>query len=256
MIEKSNQPEDYDPVLGGQTPAPINGVVLGGLSGVKRRLASTFTQQRSAALSEALNYGQEGLDLVIQSLLDESEQVKRTAFLLLQPLRTQPQVKQAFQDFQYRPLRQFLAAGKWKEADQETTAIMLEICDRQKAGYLSIKDIEEFPCSDLHLIDTLWIEHTKGHFGFSIQQRIWQTIGGTPNPDWDAWCRFGECVGWYVKDSWLWWNDLTFSLSAPVGHLPRGGAFIGWGLGDFWTGCKAFSAISSKLVKCAPKKSR
>ncbi len=51
-----------------------------------------------------------------------------------------------------------------------------------------------------------------------------------------------------LKGSWLWWNDLSFTLNAPVGHLPRGGAFMGWGLGDFWTGCKMLSSLTLKLA--------
>ncbi|HEY9636658.1 MAG TPA: GUN4 domain-containing protein [Coleofasciculaceae cyanobacterium] len=250
MTENSNQPKDHDAVLGRQIAAPTGSVVLGGLFGVKRRFASEVVPQRAAVLSEALNYGQEGLELVIQALLDEAEQVRQTAYILLQPLRTQPHVGKALDDFQYLSLRQLLAAGKWKEADQETTAVMLRICKCKKAGYLNVEDIETFPCSDLSIIDNLWLEYSQGRFGFSVQSHIWQTIGGNSNPDWNAWCRFGKQVGWYVKESWLWWNDLTFSLHAPVGHLPRGGAFIGWGLGDFWTGCRVFSALSLRLVQC------
>ncbi len=245
-----NQPQKDDAVLGNQVSAPIDGVVLGGLSGVKKRLASVVVQQRTAALYEALNYAQEGLDLVIQALLDESEQVQQTACLLLQQLRPQPQIDQALVNFRYRSLRQLLTEKKWKQADQETTALMLGTCDRQNAGYLRLEDIETFPCSDLHTIDSLWLEYSQGRFGFSVQSQIWQAVGGTSNPDWNAWCGFGQRVGWYVKESWLWWNDLSFSLNAPVGHLPRGGAFIGWGLGDFWTGCRAFSALTLKLIEC------
>jgi hypothetical protein len=249
MEENSNQPRKDDAVLGNPVSVPTSGVVLGGLPGVKRRLASVVVQQKTAALAESLHYGQEGLNLVIQALLDESEQVQQTAFLLLQPLKAQPQVQQALKEFVYRPLRQFLAAGKWKEADLATTAMMLQVCDRQTAGYLSLQDIKTFPCPDLHTIDHLWLEYSHERFGFSVQRQIWQTIGGTSNPDWHVWCRFGQHVGWYVKESWLWWNDLNFSLHAPVGHLPRGGAFIGWGLGDFWTGCRAFSALSERLIQ-------
>jgi hypothetical protein len=36
---------------------------------------------------------------------------------------------------------------------------------------------------------------------------------------------------------------LTYVGRAPKGHLPRGGAFIGWGLGNFWTGCRMLSAM-------------
>ena len=147
-------------------------------------------------------------------------------------------------------LRNLLERRKWKEADEETTAVMLKLCDREKDGYLRAEDIENFPCEYLRIIDQLWVENSNGRFGFSIQKQIWQSIGGTPNANWKAWCSFGEHIGWCVKGSWLWWNDLTFNLNAPMGHLPRGGAFIGWGLGDFWTGCRMLSAVASKLATC------
>src|ERR671933_685859 len=250
MHENPSQPRAYDAVLGNQASPPVDGAVLGGLPGVKRRFASGSVQQKVAVLCEALNYGQAGLDLLIEALIDDAEPVRRTALLLLLDLRKLPQVKQALEDFRYQPLRQLLATRKWKEADQETTSLMLQIGNRTKAGYLRLEDIAAFPCSDLCTLNTLWAEYSEGCFGFGVQSYIWQAIGGTSNPDWDAWCRFGKCVGWYVEESWLWWNDLTFSLNAPIGHLPRGGAYIGWGLGDFWTGCRMLCALTSKLVQC------
>lgn len=68
MIENSHQPRDDDAVLGRQVTAPASGAVLGGLEGVKQRLASTTVSQRVAALKEALNYGKAGLNLVIDIL--------------------------------------------------------------------------------------------------------------------------------------------------------------------------------------------
>lgn len=51
---------------------------------IKQRLASGSEQQRLAALSETLNYGQQGLDLLIsQSFKDSSERVKQSAYWIL-----------------------------------------------------------------------------------------------------------------------------------------------------------------------------
>lgn len=79
-----NQPKAYDVVLGGQTPTPIGAAVLGGVAGVKRRLASASIPQRVAALQETTKYGQAGLELVFSALKDESWQVRQTAYLLIQ----------------------------------------------------------------------------------------------------------------------------------------------------------------------------
>ncbi|ALF56422.1 hypothetical protein ACX27_16645 [Nostoc piscinale CENA21] len=150
----------------------------------------------------------------------------------------------------YSNLQKLLTAGKWRDADQETAAMMLQISDRKPQGFLDSSDVENFPCADLNTIESLWQKYSNGRFGFVVQTHIWQSVGGTSNPDWEAWCRFGKGVGWFSQGAWRYWNDLKFDLSAPVGHLPRGGAFIGWGLGDFWTGCRTLSAVAEKLANC------
>jgi len=83
MTHNPNQPREFDAVLGSQLPAPDGIAVLGGLEGVKRRLASATVEQRIAALKEALNYGSPGLDLVIQALKDEAKQVRWAAYSVL-----------------------------------------------------------------------------------------------------------------------------------------------------------------------------
>ncbi|HEY9302630.1 MAG TPA: WD40 repeat domain-containing protein, partial [Phormidium sp.] len=84
MAHNINQPRSYDVVLGGQIPAPINGAVLGGLLGAKQRFKSGGEHQRINAVKQALNYGSEGLDIVIEALTDSSLQVQRTAYAILQ----------------------------------------------------------------------------------------------------------------------------------------------------------------------------
>lgn len=64
--------------------------------------ASAVASQRLAALKDALKYGDAGLDLVIQALVDKSAQVMWTAYLLLQQ-RTEPRVKQALQEYTAKP---------------------------------------------------------------------------------------------------------------------------------------------------------
>lgn len=100
MSENPNQPRVYDAVLGGQAPPPVEGVVLGGLQGVKSRLASVLVEARIAALSEALNYGDAGLNLVIGALEDSSRQVRKSAYVLLQQ-RADFKAKQALQQYKF-----------------------------------------------------------------------------------------------------------------------------------------------------------
>ncbi len=98
MSDNHNHPRDFDSVLGGNFPPPIDSVVLGGVEGIKRRLSNPVTQTRVAALLEALNYGEEGLDLLIQSLRDESSLVRRLAYKTLTH-RTEPKIQQALQAY-------------------------------------------------------------------------------------------------------------------------------------------------------------
>ena len=117
----------------------------------------------------------------------------------------------------YTKLKKLLADGKWKEADQETSAVILKAVGREKEGYLNIESILNFPGKDLRTIDQLWRQYSGGLFGFSVQKRIWKSVG-------QNYKDFSKRVGWCRK-SWLGWDQLsyrqlTFSLNAPEGHLP------------------------------------
>ncbi|HBB36175.1 MAG TPA: hypothetical protein DC064_31470 [Cyanobacteria bacterium UBA9273] len=93
-----NQPRDNDAVLGGKNPPPTSGVILGGIEGVKRRLTSATVEQRIAAVTEALKYGNVGLELVMQALQDESERVRRSAYLHLWD-KTDPQIRKMLENY-------------------------------------------------------------------------------------------------------------------------------------------------------------
>ncbi|MUG96131.1 hypothetical protein F7734_28835 [Scytonema sp. UIC 10036] len=96
-MPKNNQPQKSDAVLGGQNSVPANIAVLGGLEGVQMRLASANLKDRVSAISEALKYGNAGLDLVIESLRNKSWQVQRQAYLLLKN-QNESQIKIALQE--------------------------------------------------------------------------------------------------------------------------------------------------------------
>ncbi|ACC83944.1 caspase, EACC1-associated type [Nostoc punctiforme] len=131
----------------------------------------------------------------------------------------------------YTRLHDLLKAGKWKEADQETLAVMLKATGREKDGWLSSESIENFPCTDLRTIDQLWVKYSNGRFGFSVQKRIWESVGR----DYD---KFGDRISWrkdekVVKDLWFGFkqeetmekrwldrHEITYTTSTSYGHLP------------------------------------
>ncbi|TAG70184.1 MAG: formylglycine-generating enzyme family protein [Oscillatoriales cyanobacterium] len=67
-------------------------------NGVKSRLASPIVEVKIAALSEALKYGEAGLDVIVQALREESMQVKFAAYSLLKD-RDDLKIKPQFQDY-------------------------------------------------------------------------------------------------------------------------------------------------------------
>jgi formylglycine-generating enzyme required for sulfatase activity len=96
-MNNPQQPREYDAVLGGNSPFLEGAAVLGGIEGVKLRLQNPDAKVRIAALEQALNYGEQGLDLVIAGLKDESWDIQNAAYLILNK-RTEPRIKQLLQD--------------------------------------------------------------------------------------------------------------------------------------------------------------
>ena len=143
----------------------------------------------------------------------------------------------------YRKLRGYLQAGKWKEADAETLRVMLAVAKREKEGWLRIEDIDNFPCEDLSIIDKLWVKYSNGKFGFSVQKRIYQSFGGTRSYDEKIWEKFGDKVGWRKGGNWLYYKDITFDIKAPEGHLPMVRRI---GCAGMWV----TSSLASRLVDC------
>jgi hypothetical protein len=135
----------------------------------------------------------------------------------------------------YRKLRDLLKAGKWEEADRKTLEVMIQAANRKSQGWLNDDSLKQFPCKDLRTIDQLWVSASNGHFGFSVQKKIWEECG-SPMSTGKGWHRFCARVGWrgsaataYVNYSDLKKNTL-FSPISPKGELPViGGVVGGWG---------------------------
>ncbi|MEM7556974.1 MAG: macro domain-containing protein, partial [Cyanobacteria bacterium P01_A01_bin.84] len=105
------------------------------------------------------------------------------------------------------------------------------------SGCLNWSFIYKIPLTDLKTIDLLWIRHSKGHFGFSAQERILQTIwaefGFIPSldPDNDVFAASEEklrnCLGksYHLSQSeprqdFYQQNESNFSLDNLPGTLP------------------------------------
>ncbi|CAN5676982.1 hypothetical protein BH23CYA1_BH23CYA1_15520 [soil metagenome] len=150
-------------------------------------------------------------------------------------------------------LRDLLEAGDWKATDQETYEVMIRAVGKEPGNYFTSDELLNFPCKDLLAIDRLWVKYSQGLFGFSVQKKIYVECGARLDgkyPGDKVWQAFGDRVGWRVNGSWLSYDDVTFDISAPEGHLPC--TSRGWGCGylDRMLGVGAGSLLFSRIETC------
>ncbi|MBG0744958.1 MAG: GUN4 domain-containing protein [Cylindrospermopsis raciborskii KL1] len=147
---------------------------------------------------------------------------------------SEPEIPEASQPtpIEYKKLENLLQAQNFEEADLETEKIILAVAKREKEGWLRIEDAEKFPCDKLRSIDQLWLKYSGGKFGISVQQQIYQSLGGTANNK-EIWESMGDRVGWRQRGKWLSYSSLNFSQTAPSGHLPSRQGWVSGGVGGF-----------------------
>ena len=128
----------------------------------------------------------------------------------------------------YQALLNYLAYGRWREADQETAKVMLEVAGLKEHSILFYSDLQRIPCEDLRIINQLWLKFSGERFGFSVQMKIYYSLGAkkketvyrTREEPQNVWNSFCDRVGWRKEESWVSYSDLTFNLNAPFGHFP------------------------------------
>ncbi|MGB3496420.1 MAG: GUN4 domain-containing protein [Elainellaceae cyanobacterium] len=135
-------------------------------------------------------------------------------------------VRQRIPD-RYRELVNYLASGRWQEADQATFDVMLEVTDQKDQRCLSLESIRDFPCDDLLLIDRLWLQFSGGKFGFSVQKDLWVEVGGKLDFGGDeaaaeeAFLKMSDRNGWRKDNKYIDYPaGVTYDTTAPVSHLP------------------------------------
>ena len=184
-----------------------------------------YTAQVSVGISGAPVLDASGKVVAVHGLLKNEvpRGIPIKTYLANQSWENQPIAKA-----DYTKLEQLLVAGQWKEADGETNNKMLEVAGRQKEGWLDTEHIENLSCPDLRAMDRLWVNYSDGRFGFSVQKRIYQSLGGTKEYNQKVWVAYSEAIGWKQKGEkgeWLSYSQLTFNTQAPSAHLP---SFVWW----------------------------
>ena len=149
--------------------------------------------------------------------------------------------------YRYGKLRELLEAGKWKEADLETTKVMIEITGKPKLDDITPEDIQRFPCNAIMVVDKLWQKYSNNRFGYSVQLRTYQGLGGNMDTIRAQEIKYlqltAEKIGWRVDGKQVEYDDYDFSLNAPEGGLP----------GNWWKspyGAKMANFFLARLITC------
>ena len=134
-------------------------------------------------------------------------------------------LEQAIINSLFQQLETYFKNGQWREADRETKRLMLLIAKRESEGRLDVESVEKFPCEELRTIDKLWVDYSKGKFGFSVQKKVWTACGGVTE-------EFAGQVGWGGVS--MSYDALTFLLDGSKNaHLPY---WLGWRNSSFGLG--------------------
>jgi hypothetical protein len=139
------------------------------------------------------------------------------------PLRTEHGID-------YRPLQELLAKQDFQAADKLTLQKLCELAGAATVlrNWVYFTEVASFPVTDLQTIDALWLAHSEGKFGFSVQREIWLSSG-------KSWDKLWPKIGWKSGNNWTRYpNEFTWSLEAPRGHLP---------LSNQLRGVRAFAAL-------------
>ncbi|MEX0269917.1 GUN4 N-terminal ARM-like repeat domain-containing protein [Leptolyngbyaceae cyanobacterium UHCC 1019] len=125
------------------------------------------------------------------------------------PLRSQTNID-------YSPLQKLLAQQDFQAADKLTLEKMCELAGAaaMQRNWIYFTEVEQFPAIDLQTLNALWLVHSEGKFGFSVQREIWLSAGKN-------WIKLWSKIGWKNGNTWTRYpQEFTWDLTAPKGHLP------------------------------------
>ncbi|QFZ92832.2 GUN4 domain-containing protein [Synechococcus elongatus] len=145
----------------------------------------------------------------------------------------------------FQSLQNFLKRREFKEADQETAKILMNIINKN-SDTISPEDIERYPLGPLRITDRLWQKYSNGKFGFSIQLQSYRDLGGSLNTliaqDQDLMFQFFDRIGWRQKGELIFHQDWQVDSSSPTGFLP-----LSWWITPY--GLKIGNFILARLIK-------
>lgn len=116
----------------------------------------------------------------------------------------------------YQPLQKLLAQQDFQQADVITLQKMCELAGSAavERKWIYFTEVVNLPIADLITLDQLWLMASAGKFGFSVQRRLWLSVGKDFTKLWTK-------INWKSGNVWTRYpQEFTWDLSAPTGHLP------------------------------------
>jgi hypothetical protein len=200
---------------------------------LRLKLKSESFKTQLQALQDIIQAGEAGLDLLMEFLLERrtttatflegnayqalynASSAKATEFLQthfptgILPLRSE-------RNNDYSTLQKLLAQQDFEAADRLTLQKLCELAGPAavQRKWVYFTEVSSLPVTDLQTINSLWLVHSEGKFGFSVQREIWLSVG----KDWD---KLWPKIGWKSANNWTRYPQaFTWNLNAPRGHLP------------------------------------
>ena len=116
----------------------------------------------------------------------------------------------------YSPLQRYLLNKSYEDADRFTSSKLRELAGEKavKRGYVYFSEVESIPSIDLLTLDKLWVVYSRGKFGFTVQAKILDSLGGRYDKLWPR-------IGWKKDGIWTRYpKAFNWSIEAPTGHMP------------------------------------
>lgn len=141
----------------------------------------------------------------------------------------------------YAPLRDLLAAGNWREAEDETRAKLIAAAGAgaELRSWVYWSEVKAIPVEDMRTLDALWAAASGGRFGYRAQREIWVANKR-------QWTRFFKAIDWVQGENNVyrkWPSEFKYAADAPKGHLPLTNAL---------RGTRLFEAIMEHPAFAAP----
>jgi hypothetical protein len=116
----------------------------------------------------------------------------------------------------YQPLQHLLVQQSWEAADKLHNLKLCEAAntDALQRKWIYFTEVNSLAIADLRTLNALWMAHSEGKFGYSVQREIWLSVG----KNWD---KLWPKLAWKQENLWTRYpGGFTWTLAAPKGHLP------------------------------------